>query len=344
MMQNSILMFKKQLSTISQHNECFSLLPTILKIVKETNINADKIIEKWTNERIFNYRSNIISLYGCFEQFIESSVKEYVNELLKVCSNFMDLDNSIKNEYIEKWKALHGKLHYNKYQEITPIYMIESLYRSMIENKNEVIAECFLQNGGNYKHEEIMKVFSNLGFHDIRSCLKHYEPLASFFSKNGFDNYATIDELVERRNEIAHGVNSNNLVSESIVLDYIGYIEKYALSITEYLKDQIFNHLWRKRKAYAVYKPSNYYAKPSIVEFSERDVILIEGMDFLVKRTDGFYPRYLYGKLPIFRVKDMNVPNTSIQENKELYGDGNWMFSFHVHNKMTKQFRFAFYL
>lgn len=244
MMQNSILMFKKQLSTISQHNECFSLLPTILKSVKETNINADKIIEKWTNERIFNYRSNIISLYGCFEQFIESSVKEYVNELLKVCSNFMDLDNSIKNEYIEKWKALHGKLHYNKYQEITPIYMIESLYRSMIENKNEVIAECFLQNGGNYKHEEIMKVFSNLGFHDIRSCLKHYEPLASF----------------------------------------------------------------------------------------------------LLKRTDGFYPRYLYGKLPIFRVKDMNVPNTSIQENKELYGDGNWMFSFHVHNKMTKQFRFAFYL
>ena len=35
MMRNSILMFKEQLSTISQHNECFSLLPIILKSVKE---------------------------------------------------------------------------------------------------------------------------------------------------------------------------------------------------------------------------------------------------------------------------------------------------------------------
>lgn len=344
MIQNSFLMFKEQLSTISQHNECFSLLPIILKTVKGTNINVDINIDKWTNERIFNYRSNIISLYGCFEQFIESSVKEYVNELLKVCSNFMDLDNSIRNEYIEKWKALHGKLHYNKFQEITPIYMIESLYRSMIENKNEVIAECFLQNGGNYKHEEVMKVFSNLGFHDVRTCLEHYEPLASYFKKNGFDNYATINDIVERRNEIAHGINSTNILSESIVLDYIRYIEKYALSLTEYLKDQFFDHLWKKRKAQVVYKPSNYYAKRSVVEFYGTDVILSKGMDFLVKRTDGFYPRYLYGKLPIFRVKDMNAPNTSIEEKQELYGDGNWMFSFPVHNRMTKQFRFAFYL
>lgn len=344
MMQDSISMFKEQLDTIFLHNECFSLLPTILKEIKGTNNNVDKILDNWTNERIFNYRSNIISLYGCLEQFIESSIKEYIKELLEVCTTFTELDSSIKNEYIEKWKSLHGKLHYNKYQDITSPYMIRSLYNSQIENKNEVITECFLQNGGNYKHDEIIKMFSNIGLTSIRNSLEHFEPLASFFMENGFDNYVKIDELVKYRNEIAHGANSDNLLNETIVLDYADFLKKYALSITAYLNDQILDHLWNKLKAENSYKPSNYYDKKSVVEFSERDLLLEEGMNILVKRTKGFFPRYIFGQLPVFRVKNMNIPNSSVEDKHELYGDGDWKFSFPFNHKITEHCRFVFYL
>ena len=344
MMHEAIMLLKEQLDNVLQHNKCFSLLPDVLNSAKTANEKTNTIIQSWTNERIFNYRSNIISIYGSFEQFIESSIKEYVKELLKVCSSFSELDDAIQNKYIEKWKALHGKLHYSKFNAITSNYMVESLYKSQIENKNEVIAECFLLNGGNYKHKEIMESFSNLGVSDIRMSLEHYEPLASHFLKNGFDNYAKIDELVERRNEIAHGANSGELLSEDIVLDYVDYVAKYACSMTAYLNDQILSHMWLLRKALGIYKPTNIYSRKSIVEFSVKDLLLKTGMDFLIKRSKDFYPRYIFGTLPKFRVKNMSIPDSQIEEKQELFGDGDWKFSFHIKDKITINSRFAFYL
>lgn len=343
-MHDSIMLFDRQLSDIRLHNECFTSLKKVLSLSKTSIPDAKIIIKSWSNECIFNYRSNIISIYGSFEQFVESSIKEYISELLHICSSFTQLDKPIKDEYIEKWKSLLGKLHYNKFQSITQTYMIESLYNSQINDKNEIIAECFLQNGGNYKHEEIMKAFSSLGLTDIRTSLAHYEPLSTYFMKNGFDNYLKINELVELRNEIAHGSNSDSLLSGEIVLDYVNYIGIYAMSLTEYLNDQLLEHVWNLRDHYAIYKPTNFYAAKNIVEFSEPDILLYEGMEFLIKRTKDFYPRYIDGKLPIFRAKKAEAPNSQIEEKNELYGDGRWMFSFPISYKITTQFRFAFYL
>lgn len=189
-----------------------------------------------------------------------------------------------------------------------------------------------------------MESFSNLGVSDIRMSLKHYEPLASHFLKNGFDNYAKIDELVERRNEIAHGANSGELLSEDIVLDYVDYVAKYACSITAYLNDQILSHMWQLRKALGIYKPTNIYSRESIVEFSVKDLLLKTGMDFLIKRSKDFYPRYIFGTLPKFRVKNMSIPDSPIEEKRELFGDGDWKISFQIKDKITINSRFAFYL
>ena len=342
MMQDSLLELKKLLDTIKLHNKCFSILPTVLK--SSTVNDKDFIINSWTNERIFNYRSNIISLYGCFEQFIECSIKEYFNELLKICYSFTELDVSIRKEYIDRWKSLHGKLHYNKFQAITPAFMVKSLYKSLVEDKNEIIAECFLQNGGNYRNEEIRKSFSTFGLTNLNESLRNYEPLVSYYSQNGFDNYSKIDEIVERRNEIAHGSNVNNLLNESIVLEYVEFIEMYAESLTLYLNDQLLGRKWKIANPYRVIKPINFYARNSVVEFHEKDIILREKMDILVKKPKGYFPRYVSEKLPPFRAKKAQASQSAIKNYNELYGDGDWLFSFQTNCKMTTKFRIALYL
>lgn len=342
MMHDSLLQLKKLLETIKLHNKCFSILPTVLK---SSTVN-DKIfiVDSWTNERIFNFRSNIISLYGCFEQFIESSIKEYFTELLKICHSFTDLDESIRKEYIDRWKTLHGKLHYNKFQTITPTFMVKSLYNSLVEDKNEIIAECFLQNGGNYRIEEIRKSFSTLGLTNLNESLRNYEPLVSYYSQNGFDSYSKIDEIVERRNEIAHGSNADNLLSESIVLEYVEFIEMFAQSLTSYLNDQLLDQKWKIANPYRVIKPFKFYTRNSVVEFHEKDIILKENMDMLVKKPKEYFPRYVCEKIPLFRAKEAQAPSSAIKECKELYGDGDWMFSFQTNYKMTNKFRIALYL
>lgn len=114
--------------------------------------------------------------------------------------------------------------------------------------------------------------------------------------------------------------------------------------MTAYLNDQILSHMWQLRKALGIYKPTNIYSRKSIVEFSVKDLLLKTGMDFIIKRSKDFCPRYIFGTLPQFRVKNMSISDSQIEERQELFGDGDWKFSFHINDKITINSRFAFYL
>lgn len=68
-------------------------------------------------------------------------------------------------------------------------------------------------------------------------------------------------------------------------------------------------------------------------------------MDILVKKPNGNFPRYVCGKLPSFRAKKKLDSNSSFnKEYKELYGDGDWMFSFKTDFKIDEKYRVALYL
>lgn len=40
----------------------------------------------------------------------------------------------------------------------------------------------------------------------------------------------------------------------------------------------------------------------------------------------------------------MSIPDSPIEEKRELFGDGDWKFSFQIKDKITINSRFAFYL
>lgn len=40
----------------------------------------------------------------------------------------------------------------------------------------------------------------------------------------------------------------------------------------------------------------------------------------------------------------MSISDSQIEERQELFGDGDWKFSFQINDKITKNSRFAFYL
>lgn len=147
-MKASLDVFKQKVDDIKSHNACFGTLYQIMKDVKDISPDANLFLDNYTKERGFNFRANVITLYGVFEQFVEDSIKEYVDELSHFFSSFDLLNDKIKKEYVEKWKGLHGKLNYVKFSNIDENRMIETLYETVVENNNQILAECFLLNGG----------------------------------------------------------------------------------------------------------------------------------------------------------------------------------------------------
>lgn len=95
-MKASLVVFKQRVDDIKSHNVCFVSLRQIMNDVKDINPEANLFLDNYTKERGFNFRANVITLYGFFEQFIEDSIKEYVDELSRLVSSF-DLLNRVSS-------------------------------------------------------------------------------------------------------------------------------------------------------------------------------------------------------------------------------------------------------
>ena len=248
-----------------------------------------------SKERIYNYNANIISLYGFFEHFIESLIEEYVESLINQIKRFDDNHTNIKNNFFSRWEKLHGKLGYPKYSHLTENQLIQLLYDSKINNKNNLIPEYYYQNGGNYKHSVICECFNYLGI-DISHEMKAYDPLHSYFVSKGIMDqteegilYDMLNDLVARRNDVAHG-NSSSILDLSYFKEYVYFLELYAKTINALLNDRLYELKWNGGSNPTISIKHLY--RNSIVEIEVENFVIEVGDMVIVKEPNGNYPKY----------------------------------------------------
>ena len=329
-MKVSLVVFKQRIDDIKSHNTCFGSLHQIMEDVRYINPEANLFLDNYTKERGFNFRANVITLYGIFEQFIEDSIKEYVDELSRLVSSFDLLNDKIKKEYVEKWKGLHGKLNYAKFSNIEENRMIETLYETVVKNNNQILAECFLLNGGNYKHEYISNMLNNLGLNDFKSCIAKYPPLKDYFEGESHIDCSMLDELVDCRNEIAHGANYGTIWSIDMFLSYLDFFVLYGETLTNYLNDKLLKEYWDKYSIGKIIKPYNYYTANKVFEFHLNDMLLFRKQKIVIKQSKNHYPQYLEYKMPEIYCKRPEESEDMIKKVDILYGDGEWYVSIKI--------------
>lgn len=260
-MRTAIIEFKKQIEKIKTHLAVLDKCDQIIK--KQDDEDAIFIKSHINQEKEFRYRSNIISLYGAFEHFIESIITEYIKSIQEYTASFKEWNGKITNNYFELWKKLHSKLSYPKYNFITEKSMVENIYEVIRNNKSELIPECFLQNGGNYKSSIICDMFNKIGIENINDLVIKYEPLQSYLIEQYQDYQGlalikkelylqNLNELVERRNEIAHGSSSDNIIDNELFKSILNFIDSYAETIDNFLTDKVCEKQWQCNKAKAI--------------------------------------------------------------------------------------------
>ena len=282
------------------------ILQNILRLTKSSSdkdiqTSSDYLRDKNTPEKAFNYRSNIISLYGAFEHFVEELEKEYMGELLSISNSFSGLNDCIKSVYLSKWKDLSSRLSYAKFSHITERQLISTLYDSFIQDKASVLPECFLPNGGNYKHCIVSSLFKSLGLTDIDSKFPIYPPISNWLQNNGLsdknsdDQFEVLNDLVERRNEIAHGSESVSLLSDQNIIDISEFIKNYSLSLNSFLQDSLLSVIWTNMSSDKI-RPVHIY-KHAIAVFHISNIQVQVGEQIILMRPKGVYPKYSYVKV-----------------------------------------------
>lgn len=288
-----------------------SLLSTLVekeRVSKEDKKKFKEVCENKTDEKIYYYTANIISLYGGLESYIEGVVDEYIKSITLLFPSYKKMiEITGIRDCMQKGVSLLNHAEERKFKNLSKNDVLIGLYKSVIKDDSRaLLSEAFVDfGGGNYKHETIMNCLVRMGLKDIKSELKRFDPLRDYIDKKGLDSssnlFTKIDDLVERRNELAHGADNLELIDTESFLEYITFLSTYVETINNYLDNRIKYFRWEREQC-DIIEPRVF--TDNIVCLRSGDVELgteyRKGQSLLLQRDGKFYD----GEIENIRVEE----------------------------------------
>ena len=352
-MNSSWKSFEKQIDEIKDHIKTLEDSQTLINEAKsvealpvEVTIPLNRIDSRRNLEKTYEYRANVVSLYGAFEHFVEELIKEYVGELSAKCNRFQDLDDRIRKEYVERWKSLHTnvKKGHTKYP-LDEFKMAKNMHDTLVGDSSNIMAECYIPIGGNYRHGAICEIMEGLGAINIKSNLKKYEPLKGYMNSQGYGDdvadmvlFHEIENLVERRNEVAHG-GSDNLLGDNEFDTMMNFVSIYAETLNNYMNDELYRVEWEKTKESAERSIDHRFLDGMVAVLTIANQTIRKGNKYIVKWPDGMYPRYM--KMTIGEMHREEADGTAPQVD-EVVATENVVISIQVEKPVTDGCIFKF--
>ena len=269
----------------------------------------------------FNFNSYIISIYGAYENFIEQMLSEYLKKLCTIVSNFSQLPEEIQKNNLVKTMDIIKKLEYPKYKHLKSDYLIEILHKNMNEDYPHLNIEAFKSHTANFKIGVIESYFSSIGINNLSKTITHYSPLKDYL-ENEYTDYQTlknsivfskIDTICDTRNGIAHGVQSVQLLGETVLNEHIDFFILFSKSLLNILNDCFLEILFSLQST--VFNPIHVFQK-DILCFNTNGINLNKNNQILVKRENGKYPKH--SNLDILEIRKDNNPVDIIDDRNSI--------------------------
>jgi hypothetical protein len=266
------------------------------------------------SNKVFEYNSIIISLYGLLESFIENLIKEYIEYLNKSIPKYSDFPSEIKNNHYEFSANLINYLKLPKYKNITTKELIVSNLYSCTNCKGkkayEINTDAFIHHTSNFRDQSINEFFKAVGISNITSTLLHNRQFKFYIEDNGIeieDVFKILNDLAERRNRIAHGSEETNILDINELNRYIHYMKKFTCCLNYVVFEQVIplvikygDNITKIGKPIATFASKTVGIEAYKIKLAVGDIIFIE-------IGDG--ERYTLGIINSIKVK-----NESFQE------------------------------
>ena len=284
------------------------------------------------NAKKFTYTNSIISLYGFLENFIESIAREFIINLNAIQAPFCSLPKEIRSSHLELsidlLKNIQRDRAKNKEQKITLIKLV-------IENMNSCAQEdtayqlneyAFSNHSSNFRYDSIHNLFCKIGIHGVpRLSLRNSELRDSLAAKHTVDSdikekilvsllTSELDDLAQRRNEIAHGSFDGDLESVEMVIDRALLLKSFGNSLCEVLIDYFHGFVFSSSIKTKIGKPDKIYNGSCVFGFianKSHETTAIKVGDILFAVNDTSNNKIKYGK--IVSIVNNKLPTESIQ-------------------------------
>ena len=310
--------FSQELKALEKHVASqTATLKTVSLLRKDTTLRhlVEDIEINMVANKIFNYNSYVISLYGIFERYIEDLLKGYLISISDVFSTYSELPEKIREANIKKCSELLLNLGLQKNKELAPEVIISALYNNVSNGAVKLNYEAFIQHSSNFRSSSINEYFKSVDINDLIKLVCNYEPIKSTLESK-FDNpegisskqlFKAIDEIADRRNEVAHGTKVINLLTPELILEYCIFFQSYSESLFHCLTDKVLD-----QKVNIKSTPIKVISviKNSILCFDASELELTGASEIIVERK-SVYPNFI-----TVNIEEMQVNNNVVKSVK----------------------------
>lgn len=250
------------------------------------------------------YNAAIISIYACFENYIDDIARALVDFYFSNTLIFNDLPQKIQMNYFSRVGDFLSKPQQFSGLDKTPKDVIDIIYKN-ISNQRDVSLqyEFLIKHSGNLKIDKVIELFNNLEVKNLNSRIKNNYIFKKYISENKeikFEDVSTylatataiffeLDRVVDARNNVAHGWYEDSRISyQSIVNDTIPFLQCLCRVILEEVVCFMFEYLLNQGKLLQFDNPINVFNKNILCINSKQSVLQVG--DFLFyKNADAAY-------------------------------------------------------
>lgn len=275
--------FEKQIDEIEQYITSIELQKSMIRELSE---KENSLKGRFDNTLMYSgiikdvitspiqYNAVIISIYGCFEKYIDNIFNCYCNNLCDVIDEYENLPQSLRDKQMRKLgDFLINPQRYKNYN-LDVSSAIENTYFSFSNPKEGIIKNIsFLVNhGGNLKIDQIADLARDFGIENFLHKITCNDLFKSYFieqrehseetykstsKKNMKSFFDDLDQLVEARNNVAHGWVEVRTDLNTIKERWLVYLKILAGVINETMKTSFAEFLYHSGKLQELGKPIN---------------------------------------------------------------------------------------
>lgn len=252
--------------------------------------------EKQTSDqRRFAYIGCISALYSSFENFAERVALRFCEMLLARPSNLSpEQMSSLRRRYVHNASALLSQsLGVGRYRDITNLDVAKSLASCLDDSTSsfDLLLELIALHSSNLRWDSLCELF-HWAVPDLQNMIRRSDAVQGWGSRTDNVSERTLpdilrnelDDLVERRNEVAHRAIPDEIQSYERLLAKVDFIDVISLGLVASLASLILGVSIENGETVSLGTPSEFFQKKRIVVISplespvsEGDCILLPG-------------------------------------------------------------------
>jgi len=326
-MDDVLIRFKKEVGELGAHID-------FLEEIQNQILNTSSlyVYVQSREKRQIDYKSLIISIYGLVENYVAQLVKSYLTNIRSEVPDYSYLKDRIKESHFAKSIVLASAIQqgkFNKFNHLNKEDVIHNLNGCITNQPDCVINyDAFVMQTGNLTHNKICELFRLLDI-DLISMLKKSDIFsASATSANVFN---TLDDLVDRRNEVAHGAEFD-LLGLTELRPILNFVDVYFDEVYKVVSSDLAMEVREIRKSKCVEVNELLGDKDNgqvVFELFSTKLVgfynappnsLVVGKAFIVQRSDGTLEDVIVEEVQVHEGIGVSVKlNKSITRNNKIF-------------------------